>query len=55
MYYCMYIYIYIYIVRKRGGNSSPLFYSLPPFPPVSILTVIILPLDLKKSRHFWCY
>ena len=27
---------------KWGGNSSPLFYSLPPFPPVSILTVIIL-------------
>ena len=27
---------------KWGGNSSPLFYRLPPFLPVSILTVIIL-------------
>ena len=27
-------------VSERGGNSSALFYTLPPFPPVSILYVI---------------
>ena len=29
-------------VGKWGGNSSPLFYPTPAFPPVSILTAIIL-------------
>ena len=39
-------------VGKWGGNSSPLFYSLPPFPPVSILSVIILSIRSEKVMLF---
>ena len=34
-------------VGKWEGNSSPLFYPIPPFSPVSILTVIILSIRSK--------
>ena len=37
---------------KWGGNSSPLFYPLPPFPPVSILTVIILSIRSEEVLLF---
>ena len=39
-------------VCKWGGNSSPLFYHLPPFPPVSILTVIILSIRSEEVLLF---
>ena len=39
-------------VGKSGGNSSPLFYPLPPFPPVSILTVIILSIRSEEVLLF---
>ena len=35
-------------VAKWGGNSSPLFYPLPSFLPVSILTVIILSIGSEE-------
>ena len=37
---------------KWGGNSSPFFYPLPPFPPVSILTVIILSIRYEEVPLF---
>ena len=39
-------------VGKWGGNSSPLFYRLPPFLPVSILTVIILSIRSEEVLLF---
>ena len=39
-------------VDKCGGNSSPVFYPLPSFLPVSILTVIILPIRSEEVRLF---
>ena len=40
-------------VGKWGGDSSPLFYHLPPFPTVSILTVIILSIRSEEDLLFW--
>ena len=37
---------------KWGGNSSALFYPLPPFPPVSILSVIILSIRSEEVLLF---
>ena len=39
-------------VFKWRGNSSPLFYSIPPFPPVSILTEIILSIGSEEVVIF---
>ena len=39
-------------VGKWGGNSSSLFYPLPPFPPVSILSVIILSIRSEEVLLF---
>ena len=39
-------------VGKWGGNSSLLFYSLSPFPSVSILTVIILSIRSEEVLLF---
>ena len=39
-------------VGKCGGNSSPLFNPLPLFPPVSILTVIILSIRFEEVLLF---
>ena len=37
---------------KWGGNSSPLFNHLPPFPPVSILAVFIISIGSKEVLLF---
>ena len=39
-------------VGKWGGNSSPLLYKLPPFPPMSILTIIILSIRSEEVLLF---
>ena len=39
-------------VGKWGRNSSPLFNSFPPFPRVSILTVIILSIRSEEVLLF---
>ena len=39
-------------VDKWGGNSSLLFYPLPPIPPVSILTVIIFSIRSEEDLLF---
>ena len=39
-------------VGKWGGISSPLFYQIPPIPPVSILTVIILSIGPEEVLLF---
>ena len=40
------------VVDKLGGNISALFYQLPPFPLVSILTVIILSIRSEEVLLF---
>ena len=37
---------------KWGGNSSPLFYSPPPFSPVSIQTLFILSIRSEEALLF---
>ena len=39
-------------VEKWGGNSSPLFYQLLHFPPVTILTVTILSIGSEEDLSF---
>ena len=39
-------------VGKWGGKTSPLFYPLPPLPPVSNLTVIILSIRSEEVLLF---
>ena len=39
-------------VCKWGGNSSLFFWSLPPFPPMSILAVIILSIRSEEILLF---